>query len=280
VTGGLVRFCGDCGAELPLPGLPGCYDHMDKDTVIAVAKTYNRLALQVMRGWDRAQAVAQADVKATQAAAALGDVQAGLPALQAAVTEAVAAERAAQDAERKAAEHARKCGAAEKRASREQGSPERQTEALMRARSAADVAGRAKAALEGATAARAAAEAAVAGHHGKIAAAEEAAEAAERAAEYMPETVEMSEWTGFTCHPLLVLNEPDLSPRETAAVTLQVKFAAMRCGLEDALRAEGRQEGRDAAEGEARQRPVLVSTDGGPNVRLVPQAGTWRGRKG
>jgi hypothetical protein len=265
-----ARYCGECGAELPIPGLLSCYGCMEPVVAVAVAKAYHQTAFDVLRGVDRAQVLAHLADESDFADAAFAAVQENTPALEKAVKEAVAAERAAQDRARAATEHSRKCAAAEKRAQREQGSPHRQTEALARARAAADVTQRHVAALEGATAARVAAEQALAAHHTKVAELEDAAEQARRRCEHPPAKVGMSVHTAFTAHPLLVLTQPDLTAEERAGAILQVKLAATLCGLEDSLRAEGRAALKKEQEEAIRNRPMHIKDLGNGQRVAVP----------
>lgn len=96
------------------------------------------------------------------------------------LTAAIAAERAAQDRARAAADHQQKTVDAERQAQLGDADPAAQTDALLRARAAADVATRAQAAAEGATAARQHAEQALEQARAELARAErlEAAAAA------------------------------------------------------------------------------------------------------
>jgi hypothetical protein len=265
-----AKFCGKCGAPLPIRGLPACFGCMTQDEAVATAQGLQKLALEVMRGWDRARAVTALGGAAERAAAALKTAQDGLLPLRAAVTETVAAERKAQDRARAAAGHSRKCADAERRAQREQGSPQRQTEALLRSRAAADVTQREAAALEGATAARVAAEQALIAHEGKVAAAEDAAAQAKALEASPPGQVPMSEWTAFTCHPALVLSQPGLGDLEKAACTLQVSLYAQLCGLEDTFRAEGRAAYIKEQEEALRSRPMHIKDVGNGQRVAVP----------
>jgi hypothetical protein len=274
-----AKFCGRCGTELPIAGLPACYDCMTQDEAVGSAKAFHQAALTVLRGFDRSQVIAAGVDAADAADAALKKAQDELPPLRVAVPQAVAAERKAQDRARAAAEYARKCAADEKKA--QQGPPERATAALTAARDSDDVAKREKAALEGATTARVEAEKVLAAHHDKVAGLEAAALQARHVMDNPPEQVPMSAWTAITAHPLLVLGQggmDELGDEAKGAVLAQIQGASIMSGLTDATRAEGHAEGVKEADETARKRPVLISPDGSPgSTQLISPIGTWRG---
>jgi hypothetical protein len=267
---GPAKFCVECGAPLSVPvPVPRCFSCLDQDSVVAIAQAHHRLALDVLRGKDRAEVIATLAAARDEADAGLAAAQAPLPGLEAAVRAAVAAEREAQDRARAAAEYAAVCAEAERVAGRDKAGPAVRTDARKTAAAAADVAHGECAAQEGAAAAARDAEAALAAARRRVSAAWDAAAAARYAAEHPPAVVPMSEITALIAHPLLAVAQPDAGERERALVSAQVQGAANLCGLTGILRAEGHEAGLRDAEDEAARRPVVVPAPDGHSAMTI-----------
>jgi hypothetical protein len=271
-----VELCG-CGGELPIAGFVKCYGCMTDEEAQAIANHFNRQAIAVMRGRDRAVAVLGLNADAVSAQAALEAARGELPALEDALKTAIAVERLAQDNARQAAARAHERAEEERRAQRDKASLERQEDALVRARAAADIAQRQQAALEGAAATRADAETALAALQQKVAGLGDAAAAANAAVASPPALVPMRELTAIAGHPLMVLGQPDADDYTKACVSIQVEAVAGMCGVTDRIRAEARQAGYEEAEAKAHKRPVLVPAGDGASSTLISPTGTWRG---
>ncbi len=271
-----VKLC-ECGDELPIAGFPKCYECMTDDEAQAIANLFNRQAIGVMRGRDRAVAIIDAHAKAAEAQAALEAAQGELPALEDKLKAAIGAEREAQDIARQATARARRRAEEERRAQRDKASLERQEEALMKVRVAADLAQRQQAALEGAAAARADAETDLDEHRKRIQVLEDDAVAKSKEACNPPAIVPMRELTAIAGHPLMILGQPDADDYTKACVSIQVGAVAGMCGVTDRIKAEAHREGYEEAEAKAHKRPVLVPAGDGASSTLISPVGTWRG---
>jgi hypothetical protein len=264
------KFCAECGEVLaspsPVPVCPGC---MDWDTAVALAKLHHQMALDILRGKDRAAVVTARRGALAAAGKELGTAREALPGLEAAAREAITAARLAQDRARDAVSYATSCAEDERRAQRDKAGPERQTGALTTARAAADVAQRERAAAEGAAAAAKSAEGALGEDRQRAAALEDAEVTARLAAGNVPATVAMSERTLFCAHPMLALAQPGITEHERTILSIQVQMEANLCGLSRVLRAEGHAEGRKEAEEAAARRPVLVPTGDGMSATTI-----------
>ena len=181
-----VELC-ECGDEPLIGGFPKCHGCMTDEEAHALANHFNRQAIAVMRGRDRAVAIDGFHAAAQQADAALTAELGQAVNLEAAPSTATAAERKAQDRLRDANRYASRCAEDSRRAERDQASLEKQTAAIGKARDAAEVVGKAQAAHTSAVAAREAAETALGEHRKRAAVLEDAAVAARKQADNPPQ---------------------------------------------------------------------------------------------
>ncbi|MER6329244.1 hypothetical protein ABT298_07880 [Streptomyces sp. NPDC001034] len=189
--------------------------------------------------------------------------------LEAALTNAIRDERDAEDRARDAAENARQAADAEKRAAKNHADAATQTEALLRARAAADVASRARATAEGATTHRRSVESQLDAARQVTVRAEERYELAAQVADNPPH-VPASEWTLTLDGVRRLLMGTQLTESDRGIVSLFVRDASRKLGLdrEFANAALAKRE----QEVEARANSMLLPKPGHPlrpaNVRL------------
>ncbi|WP_405844638.1 hypothetical protein [Streptomyces sp. NBC_01518] len=195
----------------------------------AVAKQQEASAL--LDQADRIEFTAQLKHGASELEQPLVDAQAEEQRLEVALTGAVQAERDADDRSRAAADNARQATDAERRAAKDHADPATQTEALVRARAAADVATRAQAAHEGATAQRRSIEGQLAAARQATARAEERRDLAAQLADNPPR-VPASAWTLTLDGVRRLLMGPQMPDSDRGVVTLFVRDAARKLGLD------------------------------------------------
>jgi hypothetical protein len=261
--------CCRCGAGAFTPAVPLCYDHITQDEILAWAKIIHRDVVDKLRGFDRVQHIKGLVAAHAAAVTALDAALEGTGPLEAAAAAALAAERTAEDHAREAAAYARQCEDEAARATRDGAGAQRKTETLTTSRAAADVAAAEVAAHQAAAGAREHADTALAVHQDRVRALEDAERAARTAMENPPERVPISVQTAFVGHPVMVLAQPDLDDMATGGVRAQVLVAANLSGLAGQLRAEGRDEGREKAEQDARHRPQVLSSPDGTRTGLI-----------
>ena len=195
----------------------------------AVAKQQEASAL--LDQADRIEFTTQLRQEAAELEQPLVDAQAEEQRLLAALTDAVQAERDADDRSRAAADNARQAADAERRAAKDHADPATQTDLLVHARAAADVATRAQAAHEGATAQRRSLEAQLVASRQATAHAEERRDLAAQLADSPPH-IPASEWTLTLDGVRRLLMGPQLPEADRGVVTLFVRDAARKLGLD------------------------------------------------
>jgi hypothetical protein len=219
---------------------------------------------------DQLRSFAQAHAEPTAAAFAAEE------AAEEAVSKAVSAERRAEDRHREALENQRKAAEAEKRAAKGRKSAEQQTEALLRARAAADVSARAQAAAEGARTAREQAEKQLAHARAAAQSAEEVQAAAYQLAQNPP-PAPTGQVTALVDGLRRLAFGQELTPEALSTVRFLVTDLAKRLNLHYGWIAQG----RDQAEGELKERaqnmvmpakghPLRPASSGGRAVHMLP----------
>ncbi|MET7477641.1 hypothetical protein ABZT17_25185 [Streptomyces sp. NPDC005648] len=180
---------------------------------------------------DRLEFAATLRAGAAELEPPLADANAEITRLVAAVAAAVQAERSADDRSRAAADNSRLAADAERRAARDHADPATQTDLLVRARAASDVAARAQAAAEGATAHLRSVEQ-------QLSAARQAAEKAEERLRLAGQLVDnppaapASAWTLALDGVRRLLMGDQLTDSDRDLVALFVRNAALNLGLD------------------------------------------------
>ncbi|MEV7150484.1 hypothetical protein AB0O05_28775 [Streptomyces sp. NPDC093084] len=248
-------------------------DDMEALKLRAEAISLQTRAAELLDQADGLEFMAQLKQGAAQLEQPLADARAEEQRWEAALTSAIQAERDADDRSRAAAENARLAVDAERRAARDHADPATQTDLLVRARAAADVASRAKAGHEGATTHLRSVESQLAAARQATASAEERLELAGQTVA-RPPAAPASAWTLVLDGFRRLLLGAELTSSDRALVKLFVRHAALKLGLDREFAREAldkhEQEVRARADSMLMPKPGHPLRPANPGTTFVP----------